>query len=181
MFTYVRRSMFFFFVFFFLLIIGCDGIQSEEAGDQSAEHKRLLLNNPQAMDDLLIDLERKFQAVNGKMTALENENSLLKSTVAANTQTTNSKMSSLESENSLLKSTMAANRQTTNSKMSSLESENNLLKSTMASNTKTTNSKIEMIKSQLANGGMFYILTMQSIMILARVCICLTMDIFLFM
>ena len=156
MFTYVRRSMFFFFVFFFLLIIGCDGIQSEEAGDQSAEHKRLLLNNPQAMDDQLIDLERKFQAVNGKMTALENENSLLKST-------------------------MAANRQTTNSKMSSLESENNLLKSTMASNTKTTNSKIEMIKSQLANGGMFYILTMQSIMILARVCICLTMDIFLFM
>jgi hypothetical protein len=148
--------MFFFFVFFFLLIIGCDGIQSEEAGDQSAEHKRLLLNNPQAMDDQLIDLERKFQAVNGKMTALENENSLLKST-------------------------MAANRQTTNSKMSSLESENNLLKSTMASNTKTTNSKIEMIKSQLANGGMFYILTMQSIMILARVCICLTMDIFLFM
>ena len=156
MFTYVRRSMFFFFVFFFLLIIGCDGIQSEEAGDQSAEHKRLLLNNPQAMDDQLIDLERKFQAVNGKMTALENENSLLKST-------------------------MAANRQTTNSKMSSLESENNLLKSAMASNTKTTNSKIEMIKSQLANGGMFYILTMQSIMILARVCICLTMDIFLFM
>jgi hypothetical protein len=148
--------MFFFFVFFFLLIIGCDGIQSEEAGDQSAEHKRLLLNNPQAMDDQLIDLERKFQAVNGKMTALENENSLLKST-------------------------MAANRQTTNSKMSSLESENNLLKSAMASNTKTTNSKIEMIKSQLANGGMFYILTMQSIMILARVCICLTMDIFLFM
>ena len=108
--------MFFFFVFFFLLIIGCDGIQSEEAGDQFAEHKRLLLNNPQAMDDRLINLERKFQAVNGKMTALENENSLLKSTMAANTQ--------------------------------------------------TTNSKIEMIKSQLANGGMFYILTMQSIMIL---------------
>ena len=115
MFTYVRRSMFFFFVFFFLLIIGCDGIQSKEAGDQSAEHKRLLLNNPQAMDDRLINLERKFQAVNGKMTALESENSLLKSTMAANTQ--------------------------------------------------TTNSKIEMIKSQLANGGMFYILTMQSIMI----------------
>jgi hypothetical protein len=37
-----------------------DGIQSEEAGDQSAEHKRLLLNNPQAMDDRLINLERKF-------------------------------------------------------------------------------------------------------------------------
>jgi len=74
----------------------------------------------------LIDLERKLQAVNGKMTALESENSLLKST--------------------------------------------------MASNTKTTNSKIETIKSQLANGGMFHNLTMQSIMILL-----MPMDIFLFM
>ena len=140
MFTYVRRSMFFFFVFFFLLIIGCDGIQSEDSGDQSAEHKRLLLNNPQAMDDRLIDLERKLQAVNGKMTALESKNSLLKSTMAANTKTTNSKMSSLESENSLLKSTIAAY-------------------------TKTTNSKINTIKSQLANVGMFYRLTIQSSMI----------------
>ena len=140
MFTYVRRSMFFLFVFFFLLIIGCDGIQSEDSGDQSAEHKRLLLNNPQAMNDRFIDIERKLQAVNGKVTALERENSLLKSTMTANTQTTNSQVFSLESEN-------------------------NLLKSTMAANTKTTNSKFETIKSQLANGGMFYSLTIQSIMI----------------
>ena len=73
------------FLFFFLLCLlntGCDSIQSEETDDQSAEHKRLLLNDPQAMNDRLIDLERKLQSVNGEISSLKKENSLLKSTVA---------------------------------------------------------------------------------------------------
>ena len=82
MFTYVRRNMFLFFVFLCLLNTGCHSIQSDETDDQSAEHKRLLLNDPQAMNDRLIDLERKLQAVNGEISSLKKENSLLKSTVA---------------------------------------------------------------------------------------------------
>ena len=81
MFTYVRRSMFLFFVFLCLLNTGCHSIQSDKTDDQSAEHKRLLLNDPQAMNDRLIDLERKLQAVNGDISSLKKENSLLKSTV----------------------------------------------------------------------------------------------------
>ena len=109
-------------IFFFVCLLntGFGSIQSDETGDQSVEHKRLLLTDPQAMNDRLIDLERKLQSVNGKLQAM-------------------------------------------NGKVASLESENSMLKSTMAANTKTTNSKIEMIKSQLANVGMFYRLIVQSI------------------
>jgi len=82
MFTYVRRSMFLFFVLLCLLNTGCDSIHSDETDGQSAEHKRLLLNDPQATNDRLIDLERKLQAVNGEISSLKKENSLLKSTVA---------------------------------------------------------------------------------------------------
>ena len=69
-----------FFFFVFLLITGCYSIHSDVTGDQSAEQKRLLLNDPQAMNDRLIDLERKLQAVNGEISYLKKENSLLKST-----------------------------------------------------------------------------------------------------
>ena len=106
--TYVRHSMFFFFVFVRLLNTRCGTIQSEEIGDQSVEQERLLLNIPLAMNDRLIDLERKMQAMNGEISSLKSENSLLKSTMAANTNSANSKISSLESDNNLLKSTMAA-------------------------------------------------------------------------
>ena len=82
MLTYIRRSMFLFFALLCLLNTRCDSIQSDETEDQSAEHKRLLLNDPQAMNDRLIDLERKLQAVNGDISSLKKENSLLKSTVA---------------------------------------------------------------------------------------------------
>jgi hypothetical protein len=97
--------MFFFFVFVCLLNTGCGTIQSEETGDQSVEHKRLLLNDPQAMNDRLIDLERKLQAVsgtlqavNGKVASLESENIMLKSTMAANTKTTNSKIETIKGQ-----------------------------------------------------------------------------------
>jgi TolA-binding protein len=87
-------------IFFFVCLLntGCGSIQSGETGDQSVEHKRLLLNDPQAMNDRLIDLERKLQAVNGKVASLESENSMLKSTMAANTKTTNSKIETIKSQ-----------------------------------------------------------------------------------
>ena len=87
-------------IFFFVCLLntGCGSIQSEETGDHSVEHKRLLLNDPQAMNDRLIDLERKLQAVNGKVASLESENNLLKSTMAANTKTTNSKIETIKSQ-----------------------------------------------------------------------------------
>jgi hypothetical protein len=95
------------FIFFFVCLLntGYNSIQSEETGDQSVEHKRLLLNDPQAMNDRLIDLERKLQAVsgtlqavNGKVASLESENIMLKSTMAANTKTTNSKIETIKSQ-----------------------------------------------------------------------------------
>jgi TolA-binding protein len=60
------------------------------------------------MNDRLIDLERKMQAMNGEISSLKSENSLLKSTIAANSNSANFNISSLESDNDLLKSTMAA-------------------------------------------------------------------------
>ena len=88
------------FIFFFVCLLntGYNSIQSEETGDQSVEHKRLLLNDPQAMNDRLIDLERKLQAVNGKVASLESENIMLKSTMAANTKTTNSKIETIKGQ-----------------------------------------------------------------------------------
>ena len=87
-------------IFFFVCLLntGCGSILSGETGDQSVEHKRLLLNDPQAMNDRLIDLERKLQAVNGKVASLESENNMLKSTMAANTKTTNSKIETIKSQ-----------------------------------------------------------------------------------